>query len=139
MFATKITLFNYLQEQDDYIITLINNVEFQPKYETIPNITETEDKTKSLIIIPYYKDDTGIYVNKDNNKKYYLKPKQWLKASDKQYFTFQTDIDFIIVGDYSYLEDVNLNELKNSYDDLFMINRVKDFTDELKHFELIVN
>lgn len=139
MFATDITLFNYIEQEDEYIPTLIKGVEFQPKYKTEPNNYDTSDKTSSLIIIPYYKDNNGVYANKNEYKKYYLTPKRWINSNHTEYFTIQNDIDFVMIGNYLYLTEINLNELKNSYDDLFMINQYKDFRDELSHFELIVN
>lgn len=138
MFATDITLFNYLENQDEYFHTLIKSVEFQPKYNTNPEQYSTEDNTSSLIIIPYHKDDNGVYVGTES-KKYYLTPKKWINSNHTDYFTIQNNIDFVMIGDYTDLENINLNDLKNEYDDLFMINQYKDFRYELSHFELIVN
>lgn len=139
MYAKIITLFNYIEQNDEYTSTLINNVEFQPIYKTIPNDYETADDTSALVIINYSKDDTGVYVNSNSSKKYYLKPKQWENSSKEGYFTIQNNTDFIVLGDYTNLVDVNLNQVKNTTDDVFIINKFKDFMDELKHFELYVN
>lgn len=139
MFAEKITLFNYIEQNDEYTSTLIKNVEFQPVYKTVPNDYETADSTSALVIIKYRKDTKGVYVNSDSSKKYYLKPKAWNNSDKDGYFTIQNNTDFVVLGDYTHLIDVNLNQFKNTADDVFMINKFKDFSDELKHFELFVN
>ncbi len=137
MFQGKITLFNYLYSADEYSKTLINNVEIQPIYKTDPQANSTESGTKVLIIVPYKADSCGVYVNSGSDKKYYLKPKEWKENTD--YFTIQSGLDFIIVGDYLSLTNVNLNDIKNKVDDVFVIGEVKDFSDDLKHFEIVGN
>lgn len=163
MFKSTITLFNYLYSSDEYSKTLINNVEIQPMCSTHPQTNSTQSNTKVLIIVPYKVDSAGAYVNDGNDKKYYLKPKVWANKVDPgivyvdkksgerhylkqkgwaesiEYFTIQSGLDFIIVGDYSYLTDVNLNEIRNTIPDVFVIGGVKDFSDDLKHFEIMCN
>lgn len=135
MFKSTITLFNYLYSSDEYSKTLIKNVEIQPMCSTDPQTNSTQSNTKVLIIVPYKVDSAGAYVNSGSDIKYYLKPKSWKENTD--YFTIQNDSDFIIVGDYSHLTDINLNDIKNKVDDLFVICGVKDFSDDLKHFEIV--
>ena len=135
MFKSTITLFNYLYSSDEYSKTIIKNVEIQPMCSTEPQTNSTESGTKVLIIVPYKADSGGVYVNDGNNKKYYLKPKSWKENTD--YFTIQIGFDFIIVGDYSHLTNISLNDIKNKVDDVFVVNEVKDFSDDLKHFEII--
>ena len=77
-----------------------------------------------------------LYIDK-GKKIYYSKPKSWDISSGK--FTIQNNTDFVIIGDYTNIEDVNLNEIKNSIDDVFVINQFKTFFDELKHFEIYAN
>lgn len=140
MFAKVITLFNYIEATDEYLSTLIYNVEFQPVYKTIPNDYETSNSTNALIIINYSKNSNGSYIMSETCAKYYLKPIEWNNTQDKEnYFTIQTNTDFIVIGDHANLVDVNLNQFKNTVDDVFMINKFKDFSDELRHFELYVN
>lgn len=142
MFDTCITLFNYSAEEDKYYQTVINNAEFQPIYKTEPELTGTDNRTSCLVIIPYSFDKNNeIYINTDCKQVYYSKPKEWEKLTDKTgYFTLQNDIDFIAKGNRSDLTDVTLNEMKNSYDDVFVINQIKDFSEIIiSHFELTVN
>lgn len=137
MYNKTITLFNYYESNDEYFYTVIYNVEIQPIYKTIPNTSETSNQSSCLIIIPYNSDDLGNYVNLYENKKYYLKPKKW--GGNPEYFTIQNNVDFIIEGIHTDIPDINLNEIKNTMDDVFVINQIKDFSDDLKHFELTVN
>lgn len=142
MFDTCITLFNYAVSEDTYYSKVINNAEFQPIYKTEPELTGTDNRTSCLVIVPYSFDkDNSIYINTDKDKSYYSKPKEWEKLTDKTgYFTLQNDIDFIAKGNRSDLSDVTLNEMKNSYDDVFVINQIKDFSEFIiSHFELTVN
>lgn len=137
MFLQTITLFNYIQSTDEYSPVILSNVEFQPYYKTYPNTYETSDETGALLIIPLFSDDNGTYALSNNSKKYYLPQKKW--QENKDYFTIQNNFDFVIVGDYTHLENINLNELKNNLDDVFVINGFKYFMDDLMHFELYVN
>lgn len=138
MYNQTITLFNYVLSKDDYFRTVISNVEVQPIYSTHPNIYQTDDTSTVLVIIPYSRDDLGEYViTSSGAKKYYKKPKAWRENAD--YFTIQNDLDFLIVGDFSSLTNVNINNVKNEIDDVFMINKVRDFPYDIKHFEITCN
>jgi len=137
MYNQTITLFNYFSDKDEYLKTLIDGVEIQPSYQTIPNLNQTDSNTSVLIIFEYLEDEIGKYIYSRGKKVYYSKPKNWDISSDE--FTIQNNTDFIIIGDYTNIENVNLNEIKNSIDDVFVINQFKVFFDELKHFELYVN
>lgn len=142
MFQSIITLFNYSAEEDKYYQTIINNAEFQPIYKTEPELIGTDNRSSCLIIIPYNFDkDNEIYINTDTSKSYYSLPKEWEKLQDKTgHFTFQNNIDFVVKGNKSDLADVTLNDMKNVYDDVFVINQIKNFEDTiLSHFELTVN
>lgn len=137
MYNQTITLFNYSSDKDEYFKTLIENVEIQPNYQTVPNLSQTDSNTSVLIIFEYSEDEIGKYIYSRGKKVYYSKPKNWDISSGE--FTIQNNTDFIIIGDYTNIENVNLNEIKNSIDDVFVINQFKVFFDELKHFELYVN
>lgn len=137
MFSKTITLFNYYEPNDQYLTTVITGVEVQPTYKTNPKTTETSNETSTLIIIPYYSDDTGNYVMNNKDKKYYSTPKKWNGTNTN--FTLQNNTDFIIVGNHGNIVDINLNDLKNTMDNLFVINQIKDFSDDLKHFEITAN
>lgn len=138
MYRQTITLFNYLDSIDNYSSTVINGVEVQPKYATIPKIYQTDNDSKVLVIIRYQSDESGRYVNTENGKKYYKTPKQW--KENPEYFTLNPNFDFLIVGEYiPENPEINLNELKNELDNIFVINEIKDFADDLKHFEIIAN
>ncbi|MDE7425387.1 MAG: hypothetical protein K2N51_17145 [Lachnospiraceae bacterium] len=141
MFDTCITLFNYDASEDTYYGTLIDYTEFQPIYKTEPNVMGTENKTSCLVIIPYTSKKGVIYITSGDTKQYYVPPKEWEKRSNKvDCFTFQTDTDFIIKGNKNDLTDVNLNDMKNNFDNVFVINQVKDFDKWfIQHFELTVN
>lgn len=137
MYNQTITLFNYSSDKDEYFKTLIENVEVQPNYQTVPNLSQTDSDTSVLIIFEYLEDETGKYIYSKGEKIYYSKPKSWDISSGN--FTIQNNTDFVIIGDYTNVEEANLNEIKNSIDDVFMINQVKTFFDELKHFEIYAN
>lgn len=141
MFDTKITLFNYDVRNDVYYSTLIVNTEFQPMYKTKPDVTQTNDEDSSLIIIPYNIRYGTIYINSDDLKKEYLNPYDFHSKENKSmFFTIQNNIDIVIIGDYTNINTVNLNDLKNSNDNVFMVNKFKDFKEPLiSHFELVVN
>lgn len=136
MFGKTATLFNYGQQNDEYAYTVINSVEVQPNYISKPTLNGVEDDTKCLLIIPFKVDETGIYLNVDGKNKYYKYPLQWFE--DDEYFTLQTDIDFIVLGEHR-IKEPNLNDLKNRFDNLWIINDVKIFYDIIPHFELKVN
>lgn len=136
MFGKTATLFNYGRQNDEYAYTVINSVEIQPNYITKPSLSGVEDNTKCLIIIPFKLNAEGIYLNVDGHRKYYKQPLQWFE--DDEYFTLQTDVDFIILGEHR-IKEANLNDLKNKFDDLWMINDIKTFYDVIPHFELKVN
>lgn len=138
MYTQTITLFNYLESLDNYSRTVIKGVEVQPIYATTPRVTQTENEESVLIIIRYKKDEHGIYVNTDKGNKYYKSPKQW--KENIEYFTLTPNVDFIIVGEYTLdTPEINLNDLKNDLDNIFIINKVRDFSDDLKHFEITGN
>ena len=137
MYNQTITLFNYSSDKDEYFKTLIENVEVQPNYKTVPNLSQTDSDTSVLIIFEYSEDETGKYIYSKSKKIYYSKPKSWDISSGK--FTIQNNTDFVIIGDYTNVEEANLNEIKNSIDDVFVINQFKTFFDELKHFEIYAN
>lgn len=141
MFDTTITLFNYDVSNDVYYSTLIINTEFQPMYKTKPDVTQTNDEDSSLIIIPYNIRYGTIYINSDDLKKEYLRPYDFHSKENKSlFFTIQNNIDIVMIGDYTNINTVNLNELKNSHDNVFMVNQFKDFKEPLiSHFELVVN
>lgn len=136
MYKQIVTLFNYLSSSDDYISTVINGVEVQPIYATTPKVTNTENDTSVLIIIKCFEDSNGRYIHTENGNKYYKPPKQWKENTN--YFTLQPNFDFLILGKYE-IQDISLNELKNNLDNIFMVNQIKDFSDDLGHFEIIAN
>ncbi len=137
MYNQTITLFNYSSDKDEYFKTLIENVEIQPNYQTVPNLSQTDSNTNVLIIFEYLEDETGKYIYSKGEKIYYSKPKSWDISSGN--FTIQNNTDFVIIGDYTNIEEANLNGIKNSVDDVFVINQFKTFFDELKHFEIYAN
>ncbi len=138
MYNQTITLGNYLESEDTYNLLVINNVEVQPIYSVKEDISETNDTSKVLVIIMYSIDNNGKYITASGNKIYYRAPKHW--GENEEYFTLQCGKDFILLGEY-HSEDpnINLNELKNKNDDIFIINRIDDFQDDLSHFEIICN
>lgn len=137
MYSQTVTLFNYLSSIDKYAPTLIENIEVQPIYRTTPNLYQTDDVSRVLIIVPYAIDEIGKYIFSNGYKKYYKNPKLW--GENINYFTLQNNLDFVIYGDFSTLSNPNLNEVKNDIDDVFLINEIRDFPDDLKHFELTCN
>lgn len=141
MFDTKITLFNYDINNDNYYTTVIEDTEFQPIYKTIPDTTQTNSDSSILLIIPYNITNGTVYINSDGLKKEYLSPKEWGETANKEtFFTIQNNFDIVMIGDYSSLSSESLNDLKNQHDNIFMINQVKDFNDPLlSHFEITAN
>ena len=136
MFKQTITLFNYIPSKDTYLTTLLSQCEFQNSFRTIPEEYETSEATSAIALVMAYEDYQGIYVL-GSNKKYFKYAKQWNEDTD--YFTIQNNTDFIMLGDYTDMVDINLNDIKNGFDNVFVINRFKYFIDDLKHFELYVN
>lgn len=69
--------------------------------------------------------------------KVFKTPKEWNNLENKtNYFTFETGRDFFAKGDFTLLEISSYEQFKHSHDDVFMINAVKDFEDDLKHWEI---
>lgn len=68
----------------------------------------------------------------------YLTPKQWEKLTVSQkgdYFTYR-------LGDYVLINETpvgctSLEEIKSKYDNMFAIQKIKEFNKLLPHFELI--
>ncbi len=59
MYNQTITLFNYSSDKDEYFKTLIENVEIQPNYQTVPNLSQTDSNTSVLIIFEYSEDENS--------------------------------------------------------------------------------
>ena len=136
MYKNTVTLFNYDETGNVYYPTLLSNVEFQPNYKTEYTSNSTRDKGITLLIVRYKIDSFG----KIASGKHFVAPKIWvgLSIEDKaKIFTLKPgEYEFFIKGDYSSETDVNYEVFKNTYDDVFLIHGVKDFEDDLKHWEI---
>lgn len=139
MFRNKVTLFNYDEQENIYYPTLLDEVELQPQYKTRFTSDSTKDLDSALLIVRYK-------INSDEKTeiggKSFKKPKEWelLDATGKQtYFTFNLGRDFFVLGDFSSVTDVNYEIFKNENDEVFFVHAVKDFDDELKHWEVVGN
>ena len=137
MFSSTITLFNFDEPNDKYYSTLITNAELQPNYRTKFDYNRTEDTDISLLIIKYLV--TGGEKQTYGNIKSFRTPKLWinLSSADKQiYFTFQEGRDFFAIGDFTAVTDIDYEVFKDANDGVFFIHEVKDFGDDLKHWEI---
>ena len=136
MFTNSVTLFNYDEKNNRYYKTLFRNVELQSTYQSNFNVDSTIDSDVSLLIVNYYldgEDKKPISVSKS-----FRTPKVWDSTEDKNsYFTFETGRDFFAKGDYTLLNITSYEQFKHSHDDVFMIHQVKDFEDDLKHWEIL--
>lgn len=138
MFISLVTLFNYDSKNDNYFATLLKNVEFQPHYKTVFSEDSTQSADFALLIIEYAfrhgKKKTP------STEKAYKSPKAWENLSSdekKKYFTLKPgEYDFFAKGDYSRVKKVVYENFKNSHDDVFFIHGVRDFEDDLPHFEI---
>ena len=134
MFNNNITLFNFDEKSNKYYKTFLPNVELQSNFRTRFTNDSTLDDDVSLLIISYF------LVNSDkkiSTGKIFKTPKIWENLESKEEsFTFQEGKDFFVKGK---LLDENLNyeELKNSQDGVFFVHSVKDFEDELNHWEVL--
>ncbi|MCK9544314.1 MAG: hypothetical protein M0R03_20025 [Novosphingobium sp.] len=138
MFSSTVTVFNYDEPTDKFYPTLFTGVEFQPDYKINFTNNSTQDMDMSLLIIMYYIDGNNV-LSYGNNKPY-KPPKAWenLKTACKsKYFTFQTGRDFFVLGDYTSSTNADYELFKTEHDDVFFINSIKNFRDELKHFEIM--
>lgn len=138
MFNSTVTIFNFDEPNDKFYPTLITGVEFQPDYRSQFTSNTTQDMDMSLLIIMYYIDGNNVLVN--GNNKPYRTPKAWenlTTANKSKYFTFKTGRDFFVLGNYSTTANADYETFKDQNDDVFFINSVKNFRDELKHFEIM--
>lgn len=135
MFNNNITLFNFDEKSNKYYKTFLPNVELQSNFRTRFTNDSTLDDDVSLLIIKYLiKNSEKIAFG---TKKCFKTPKIWENLESKEeFFTFQEGKDFFVKGK---LLDKNLNyeELKNSQDGVFFVHSVKDFEDELSHWEVL--
>lgn len=138
MFNSTVTLFNYDEEANGYYFTLLENVEFQPSYQTSFENSSTNDEDSCLLVIRYFKE--GVNKKVFGTKKIFKAPKEWSNMTplDKEkHFTLRIGRDFFIKGDYTGTKDINYEGIKDTSDGVFFIHRVKDFEDELSHFEVV--
>lgn len=136
MFSNKVTLFNYDETNNFYYSTLLTNVELQSNYRTNFTDESTVDNDLTLLIVKYRVENGTKKVQ--GTEKSFLTPKVWESTQDKSgVFTIQSGRDFFVKGDLTNLNDIDYEELKNTYDDVFFIQSVKDFEDDLKHFEIL--
>lgn len=136
MFTNSVTLFNYDETNDKYYKTLFKNVELQVTYQSNFTVDSTVDGDISLLIVNYYMvgvEKKPVYVNKS-----FKSPKIWENSNNKSNcFTFECGRDFFAKGDYTLFDITNYEQFKHSHDDVFMIHQVKDFEDDLKHWEIM--
>ena len=140
MFRNAVTLFNYDEEENIYYPTLLESVELQPNYRTEFTDDGTRSKDLALLIVRYDKDSSGKFIFESSKIKYFTNPKLWndfTTDNKSTYFTLKPgEYDFFIKGDYTSETDVNYEVFKNTYDEIFLIHGVKDFEDDLKHWEI---
>lgn len=138
MFRNEVTLFNYSEIENKYYPTLFENVEIQPKYKTLFTPESVQDSDSVLLLVKFQKDGFGKFVFKENGSpKYFLSPKGFNTIENKsEYFTLQNSYDFFVKGDFSNETEVIYEDFKNSHDEVFLIHSVKDFEDDLKHWEI---
>lgn len=136
MFSNTATIFSYDESNETYSSTLLQNVELQTHYRTSFTDESTVDNDLTLLIVKYWVENGN--KKTQGNSKTFLTPKLWESLQDKTgSFTIQPGRDFFAKGDLTQLESIDYEELKNTYDDVFFIQSVKDFEDDLKHFEIL--
>lgn len=136
MFGGVVTLFNHDEETGEYYPALFTNVEFQAHYRTSFSDNSTRDGDFCLLIVKYFK--IGEIKRVCGTTKSFMTPKLWQENQNKKdYFTFKEGRDFFVKGDYSNVENVDYEIFKGSTDGVFFIHGVKDFDDELSHFEVM--
>ena len=136
MFLNTVTLFNYDETNNFYYFTLLTNVELQSHYKTNFTDESTVDNDLTLLIVKYQVESGSKKVQ--GTEKSFLTPKVWENTQDKSnVFTIQPSRDFFAKGDFTGLSDIDYEELKNTHDDVFFIQSLKDFEDDLKHFEIL--
>ena len=145
MFNINITLFNFDEKSNKYYKTFLPNVELQSNFRTRFTNDSTLDDDVSLLIIKYLiKNSEKISFG---TEKCFKTPKIWENLESKEeFFTFQEGKDFFVKGklleqienlDFTVSENLNYEELKNSQDGVFFVHSVKDFEDELSHWEVL--
>lgn len=133
MFKNVVSLFNFDESNNEYHLTILENVELQSNYRTRFTNDSTLDDDVSLLIIKYSIVGSD---KKISSGKVFKTPKIWEKLENKSdFFTFQTGSDFFMKGRFEK-QIADYESLKNSYDDVFFIHSVKDFEDDLKHWEV---
>lgn len=133
MFKNVVSLFNFDESNNEYYLTILENVELQSNYRTRFTNDSTLDDDVSLLIIKYSIVDSD---KKISSGKVFKTPKIWEKLENKSdFFTFQPGSDFFMKGRFEK-QISDYEALKNSYDDVFFIHSVKDFEDDLKHWEV---
>ncbi len=136
MFSNTVTLFSYDETNNLYYSTLLTNVELQSHYKTSFTDESTVDNDLTLLIVKYQVENGSKKV--PGTEKSFLTPKLWENTQDKSnVFTIQPSRDFFAKGDLTGISDIDYEELKNTYDDVFFIQSLKDFEDDLKHFEIL--
>ena len=135
MFNNNITLFNFDEKSNKYYKTFLPNVELQSNFRTRFTNDSTFDEDVSLLIIKYLiKNSEKIAFG---TKKCFKTPKIWENLESKEeFFTFQEGKDFFVKGQLLN-ENLNYEELKNSQDGVFFVHSIKDFEDELSHWEVL--
>lgn len=137
MFNATVTLFNFDEPNDTYYPTLITSTELQPNYRAKFDYNRTEDTDTALLIVKYL--ISGGEKQTYGNTKSFRTPKLWtsLSETDKQkYFTFRSGRDFFAKGDFTAVTDIDYEVFKDAHDGVFFIHEVKDFEDDLKHWEI---
>ena len=136
MFSNTVTLFSYDETNNFYYSTLLTNVELQIHYKASFTDESTVDNDLTLLIVKY-RIENGIK-KVQGTEKSFLTPKVWENTQDKlNVFTIQPSRDFFAKGDLTSFSDIDYEKLKNTYDDVFLIQSLKDFEDDLKHFEIL--
>lgn len=141
MFEYTITVFNYDSYNSKYYSKVLYNIEVQPHYKTKPEVQFTTNETSVLIIVPYNIIGEDIYIGENSNQIIYLEPKIWDSKDNKEdSITFKTNTDFIVIGGHKDIVDIDFNEIKNTYDNVFTINEVRNYKELwISHFEIIAN
>ena len=127
LFNKTITLLNRCLENDfndKFYITKINNVCCQINIASDNNSTDSSVSSKC-----------SIFINEKTLPKKYLLPKQWLSLNDKSEFLTFKDDDYIVFGEISEKNIMDINEIYDKYDNVFKIFSYSYF-DLLKSFQI---
>ncbi|GEM_PF-3592090 len=135
LYSQKITLFNFIDSSQQYHSEVLNNVEYQQSYAN-ERALGFDESIDHLIVLIKFKVVNDMKQTLDG-KNFYL-PNEFASLSDKtNAFTFQTQRDFVALGDFSNYAFTDLETFKNAFpNNIFIINLWREYLSVLPHWEI---